>query len=197
MNRHIQQIDEGIFTIANVFSPAECQAAIDRAEQIGFESATVRTDNGPTMMQRIRNNDRVILEDLELASVMWDRIRTSLPILDFSVACGVDKQLRFYRYVPGQQFKRHKDGAVTNELGQTTKLSYLIYLNDDFQGGTTTFRDYVQIDGVHDKIEFSFTPIIGSALLFRHERWHEGTPVLTGEKYVLRSDVFYQQIGDE
>ena len=47
------------------------------------------------------------------------------------------------------------------------------------------------MNGTREKIEFAVMPATGTALLFRHERWHEGTPVVIGAKYVLRSDVFY------
>ncbi|QDU97329.1 hypothetical protein Pla8534_51750 [Lignipirellula cremea] len=143
------------------------------------------------MMTRIRNNDRVVFYDAELASQMWQRIHPFVPVLEEHTACGVDSNLRIYRYFPGQQFKRHKDGAVTNEAGQTSKLSYLIYLNEDCVGGSTRFRDYRDADGAREKVEFIVSPVTGTALLFRHERWHEGAPVTEGAKYVLRTDVFY------
>lgn len=191
MTRELHQIDDDICTVSNVFSPGECLELIERAESLGFEAASVRTSSGPQMMTHIRNNDRVVFNDDTLASQMWERIRSHLPTLDGQIACGVDSQLRIYRYFPGQQFKRHKDGAVTNQTGQTSKLSFLIYLNDDCDGGSTTFRDYHDVNGTREKREFIVTPATGTALLFRHERWHEGTPVAAGVKYVLRSDVFY------
>ena len=191
MTRQFQQIDDDIFTVSEVFGPDECLDLVARAESIGFEAASVRTSSGPQMMTHIRNNDRVAFNDLQLASTMWERIRAFLPALDGQNACGVDSQLKIYRYFPGQRFKRHKDGAVTNELGQTSKLSYLIYLNDDCDGGSTTFLENRDVNGAREEIEITVTPATGKALLFRHERWHEGTPVVAGVKYVLRSDVFY------
>ena len=186
-------IDPDIFRIANLFTRDECLRLIDLAESIGFEAASVRTASGPKMMSHIRNNDRVVLNDPELAGEMWSRVAAYLPMLDGCLPTGVDSQLRFYRYVPGQEFKRHKDGAVTNEEGETSKLSYLVYLNDDCEGGATSFRDYREVAGKREKIEQIVNPTIGSALLFRHERWHEGTPVTVGVKYVLRTDVFYSR----
>jgi len=191
MTRELQQIDDDIFTVSNILGRDECLDLIARAESLGFEAASVRTSSGPQMMTAIRNNDRVVFRDAGLAQEMWVRIHSFLPVLDGQIAYGVDTQLRIYRYFPGQQFKRHKDGAVTNEMGQTSKLSYLIYLNDDCDGGATTFRDYRDVNGTREKTEVSVMPATGTALLFRHERWHEGTPVVTGSKYVLRSDVFY------
>ena len=164
---------------------------IERAEAIGFDAASVRTRTGPKMMTNVRNNDRVNLADPELATTMWSRIASVLPLIDNQMATGVDSRLRFYRYEPGQEFKRHKDGVVTNENGDVSKLSYLIYLNDDFDGGATTFRDYLGTGGERKKKQYIIQPIAGSALIFRHERWHEGTPVINGSKYVLRTDIFY------
>lgn len=193
----LKQIDADIFTVSNLFSRDECLHLIDLAESLGFEAAAVRTSDGPKMKTHIRNNDRVALTDVRLAADMWHRIATYLPVLDGCCACGVDSHIRFYRYFPGQQFKRHKDGIATNELGQRSKLSYLIYLNDDCTGGSTAFLEYRDVNGRQEKIEYLITPATGTALLFRHERWHEGTPVSAGVKYVLRSDVFYKPIRDE
>lgn len=164
---------------------------IERAEAIGFDAASVRTRTGPKMMTNVRNNDRVNLADPELAATMWSRISSVLPMIDNQKAVGVDSRLRFYRYEPGQEFKRHKDGSVTDEHGCVSKLSYLIYLNDDFDGGSTTFRDYLGTGDDRQKIRHIIQPIAGSALIFRHERWHEGAPVTNGRKYVLRTDIFY------
>ncbi|MEO1529909.1 MAG: 2OG-Fe(II) oxygenase [Planctomycetota bacterium] len=184
-------VDPDVFTVCGVLTVEECQALIERAEFIGFAAASVRTRSGPKMMTKIRNNDRVNLEDAELASLMWSRVASVLPVLDGLRPLGVDHRLRFYRYEPGQEFKRHKDGSVTNDEGHHSKLSYLIYLNSDFGGGATTFRDYVGMGESRQKIEHVINPETGSALLFRHERWHEGTGLTSGRKYVLRSDVFY------
>ena len=134
-------IDPDVFTVAGVFSTAECAALIARAELIGFEAASVRTHSGAKMLPKIRNNDRVNLNDPELAALMWSRVSHLLPPIDDQHAVGVDCHLRFYRYEPGQEFKRHKDGSVTSDDGHVSKLSYLVYLNGDFEGGSTKFRD--------------------------------------------------------
>ncbi len=184
-------IEPDIFTVAGVLSAAECAALIDRAESIGFAAASVRTRSGPKMMTNIRNNDRVNLDDPEIANTMWSRVSSILPKFDGQQPVGIDHQLRFYRYESGQEFKRHKDGSVGNDRRWISKLSYLIYLNDDFDGGATIFRSYVGEGESRQKIEQVVTPTTGSALLFRHERWHEGSVLTAGRKYVLRSDVFY------
>lgn len=127
-------IDDDIFTIADVFSAQECVELIARAEEVGFEVASVRTRSGPKMMPQVRNNTRVVLSDPELAETMWLRVRDALPQYDSQHAVGVDEQLRFYRYEPGQEFKRHKDGVATDNQGNQSKLSYLIYPKQRLRG---------------------------------------------------------------
>ena len=53
-------VDPDVFTVAGVFSPAECAGLIDRAESIGFDAASVRTRSGAKMLPKIRNNDASI-----------------------------------------------------------------------------------------------------------------------------------------
>jgi hypothetical protein len=57
----------------------------------------------------------------------------------------------------------------------------MVYLNDDFEGGTTDFRDGDVI-----------APKRGMALLFEHRLIHQGAPVTRGKKYVMRTDVMYR-----
>ena len=102
MTRQLHKIDDEIFTVSGVFDRDECLHLVARAESIGFAAASVRTSSGPQMMTHIRNNDRIVFDDVELAGKMWERIRTNLPTLDGQHACGVDSQLRIYRYFPGQ-----------------------------------------------------------------------------------------------
>lgn len=180
----------GIFVVPQVFSLEECKELIARAEDIGFESASVRTRHGPKMLTDVRNNTRVNLSDARLAKLMWNRIEDHLPTLDSFLAIGVDSRLRFYRYTPGQEFKRHRDGIEVNEDGFRSKLSYLIYLNAGFDGGATVFHT----SRTSDELEaIPVKPAAGSALLFGHRTWHAGAAVLSGTKYVLRSDVFYNE----
>lgn len=87
---------------------------------------------------------------------------------------------RYYRYPPGQKFALHRDGFLPRDNGEQSKLTCILYLNDDFTGGETAVKN-VMIE-----------PRQGMALIFRHEFPHEGRPVLTGTKYVLRTDVMYR-----
>ncbi|MCA9067586.1 MAG: hypothetical protein KDA84_01600, partial [Planctomycetaceae bacterium] len=64
----------------------------------------------------------------------------------------------------------------------------MIYLNEDFTGGETSFDDSYSNEPFD---AFEVTPQTGMALCFAHHVHHKGEPVLEGRKYVLRTDVMY------
>ncbi|NJK69739.1 MAG: hypothetical protein HC941_27420 [Microcoleus sp. SU_5_3] len=66
--------------------------------------------------------------------------------------------------------------------------------NGDFEGGDTRFffRDDYSVLFDRDVVpDVSIIPATGMALCFRHELQHEGDRIISGRKYVLRSDVMY------
>jgi hypothetical protein len=175
-------ITERIFTVDEFFTPAVCADYIELAESIGFDAATINSSFGPKIRSDVRNNTRVILDDPARANDLWHRIGDYIPlrIADWT-ACGVNERLRFYRYDVGQQFDWHYDGYFERENGERSLLTFMIYLNDNFQGGETTLE------------KFHVTPQQGKALFFIHQILHKGQSVIAGRKYVLRTDVMYRR----
>lgn len=172
---------DGIWEVPNFLDAATCRILITRSEASGYLDAKVRTHTGEESMPGVRNNAKAIVEWPELVATLSQGIRKlNLPLLANREAAGLPRSLRFYRYEPGQRFKMHKDGPW-KENGLTSEWTMLVYLNEDFEGGRTLFRDSVII-----------TPQTGSALLFIHRTWHEGEEVIAGTKYALRSDVLYK-----
>lgn len=173
-------VDRGIFTIAGVLSPAECQSYIDWSETIGYEAAPVSLAAGAVVRPDIRNNARAMVDAPERAAELWSRLAPDMPpVLEGRRAAGLNERLRFYRYGPGQRFAPHTDGCHRRLNGEESLLTLMIYLNGAMRGGETRFE------------KASITPAAGMALVFDHYLVHEGTPVLEGRKYVLRTDVMY------
>lgn len=172
---------EHVFSLPGFLSLEECRRYIEEAEAIGFVSAGVRTrDGGQAMMPTIRNNDRIAIDAPQWAEALWNRLAAqALPLVEGRKAAGLAAAFRFYRYVPGQRFRMHKDGGL-HERGMDSRMSFLVYLNDDYEGGATDFRS------------FSIAPQAGMALMFIHETWHEGCELKRGTKYVLRSDILFE-----
>jgi prolyl 4-hydroxylase len=177
-------IPRSILTIPDVLDASECSDHIARSEQIGYEAAPVITFRGAKIDENVRNNARILVDDNGLAGFFWSRIRDHVPdTLDGREAIGLNERFRYYRYSSGQKFALHRDGSFRRENGEESKLTCILYLNDDFVGGETAVKDRV------------IAPRRGMALIFRHEFLHEGRPVLEGTKYVLRTDVMYDLIG--
>jgi predicted 2-oxoglutarate/Fe(II)-dependent dioxygenase YbiX len=177
-------IKPGIFVIPAFFSTDECTRYISQSEAAGFEAATIQTRKGAVRDTGIRNNERLILDDNNLARELWLRLREQIPLfMEGRQAIGINERFRVYRYEPGQYFAPHTDGSFRRQNGEESRLTLLVYLNDDFEGGETAFSDDVVV------------PARGMALVFRHEFLHEGRAVVSGSKYVLRSDVMFNPVG--
>lgn len=128
----------------------------------------------------MRNNERLVLDDAERASALGERALPWIPEqLGFWRALGVNERLRIYRYGPGQQFDWHRDGSFERANGERSLVTFMVYLNDGFQGGATAF-DSLKVQ-----------PERGKALFFLHELRHKGEVVESGRKYALRTDVMY------
>ena len=173
------------FTLDNFLTPEECKAFIKRSEDIGYEESKIRVGNTEEMNKDVRDNYRVVFDDKELADSLFERVKEYLPQeLDENKEwklLNLNERFRFYRYENGQQFKQHKDGSFVRNDNEVSKVTLMMYLNDDFKGGATRFvleNEYVE-------------PKEGKLLLFRHGLLHAGCPVFTGVKYVLRTDVMY------
>jgi predicted O-methyltransferase YrrM len=145
---------------------------------------------------------------------------------------GLNRRWRIYRYDSSgkETFAPHIDAAFPpsglSEDGNTliwddssnygddkeivSRLTVLIYLNDDFIGGETNFYRPVSLQDAYDNQQISsliasVRPVTGSVLLFpqgvgeeaveyARKAWplHEGSPVTSGRpKYVIRSDALF------
>lgn len=180
------EVSNGIWVFTNLFTAEKCREWIELCEAQGFDEAPINVGLGKTQIRKdIRNNTRVIIDDEILAFEIWQAVREHLPkVLNGRVALGLNERFRFYRYEPGQKFAFHMDGYFRRENGEQSMLTFMIYLNEDFEGGETTFMNG---DGTIIK------PETGMILVFNHTLFHEGSEVTSGKKYVLRSDVMFSR----
>lgn len=98
---------------------------------------------------------------------------------------GVNERLRCYEYQAGQRFAPHSDGAFIRGEHERSWYTYMVYLNEEFEGGETVFLV---------EPEVIIKPRAGSALLFQHPIIHEGSEVRAGVKYVVRTDLMYATV---
>ena len=182
-----------IFTLDNILSPKECAEYITLTENIGYTDAPINTIRGFEIRPDIRNNQRVILDDQERAFDLWQRVSSYIPsIIGKWQAIGLNERFRFYRYDPGQRFALHHDGSYRRPNGDESLLTFMIYLNEGFEGGDTLF--HLSLRYYEDLPNIAVIPATGMVLCFVHDLVHEGAPIIQGRKYVLRSDIMYRQL---
>lgn len=186
---HLEQLHPNLFLLHQALPAERCQSLIERAEATGFELAPVTTAFGPRMIPQVRDNTRVMEDDPTLASELFELFSPHFPAhwleLEGGATCvGFNERLRYYRYTSGQRFKMHRDGRFERANKEVSKLTVLAYLNEDFRGGSTRV--------ITSAGEFDIVPSRGSVLCFKHELRHEGTPIVEGTKYVLRTDAMYK-----
>lgn len=182
-------IENRIISVKNFVSAEWCQKLIERSEDLGFDVAKLTTTHGQVENLNIRNNRRLFFKDQDLAVDLFKKIEPAL-ITPFGgrKAIELNEMFRVYRYEDGQQFDWHQDGFYQSPENLRSRFTFMVYLNDGFNGGGTTFADWSQRPEFED---FTIRPETGMALLFFHPMPHRGDPVLSGRKYVLRTDVMY------
>lgn len=193
----INWLTDEIGTITGFLSAAECDEYIRWGDTIGFEEATVSTASGVLMMKRVRNNDRIMVDDPGRTQALYQRLSGLLParFQRIWVPVGLNERLRLYRYDVGPQFEWHRDGYFRRTNDEWSLFTFMVYLNDGFESGATSFSIHevgVAPDGV-----LCVIPRKGMALLFHHPVMHRGDPVTAGRKFVLRTDVMYVRRGKD
>ena len=174
------EFGQGAFGIENFYSKQECERFIEHSESVGYRPASINTQMGPRIQAWARNNDRVIMDDFDLAQRLYERLVEQLPTeIDSWKLSGLNERFRFYRYQNREYFRWHYDGSFIRDVYEHSKLTLLIYLNEGFEGGETEF-EFCKV-----------APKTGMALIFPHRLKHQGAILLSGTKYVLRTDVMY------
>src|SRR5215471_12304171 len=77
--RKEQLASDMVFLIHDFLTPQECEAFIERSEAQGYEDAPITTASGFVMRKDVRDNARVIVDDLSLAAAWWERAQEFLP----------------------------------------------------------------------------------------------------------------------
>ncbi|KAJ3067647.1 hypothetical protein HDU98_009143 [Podochytrium sp. JEL0797] len=210
------------FVIQNLLSLDECRQILTAAESVGFTPDEPVVDTASN--RSVSAHNVILLTDPKLTKMIDDRARPLLPptMLDdgdtlqvnsdnLRTLEGVNPRWRIYRYVPGALYRPHIDGGwpkseydletekYTFDASNGTtwsRMTFLIYLNEGFEGGETTyFVPSKEAVGVMDAKRV--TPRAGCAMVFPHgsvkgNLLHEGSGVLEGVKYIARTEVLYR-----
>jgi len=177
----VDEVAKNIYVIENFFTEEECDRYVAESEKCGYSTATVNMEKGERVIDDVRNNKRILYTDKELADKVWKKLDGLGPQkIGNCVAIGLNELFRFYKYEPGQLFKKHIDESFIRSEFEASYFTFMIYLNDGYVGGETKFET-TNIKGKK-----------GMALVFLHSLAHEGAEVESGIKYVLRTDIMYR-----
>ncbi len=163
----------------SLFSDDECDFLVEAALPLLQPSKVVDPVTGKLTANPVRTSDAaafsLIAESPAIHALCARLARAS----GTSVKQG--EPLQVLRYLPGQEYRPHFDA-----LGETDNqriLTFLVYLNDGYEGGGTRFmRSNLAVSGRK-----------GDALLFRNaddqgrpdpNSQHAGDPVEAGQKFI-------------
>lgn len=162
------------------------------------------TTGGPT------ESYRASLYNVELARVLWERMRPELELLvkagepstdwnegEIYRLVGINPLFRFIGYEKGGELTSHYD--YTTKLGKyKTLFSVVIYLTDNDSGATVFYKDPQENNWKKDLSDKSpewrgevlkkYYPTKGKALTFPHHMLHSGEET-TDFKLIIRTDI--------
>lgn len=210
---HKHPVVPNLHLIKDALTPDECTQIIGAAEKIGFTpDAPIRAEGEEVS---ILAHNFYWVADEAFCEGLWKRVGPFVPsMVAGRNVRGLNRRFRVYRYVPGAEYRAHIDGAwppsgispddkyiydsSPPEAKQSSLFTFLIYLNDEFEAGETTYFLPGAREGTLNA--YLIKPIQGGIALFPHGEvvWnllHEGTGVQKGDrpsaKYVIRTDVEY------
>jgi hypothetical protein len=196
MRKELLTPRDDVFVVHDFLSADECQLYVALSETAGYGDAPITTFDGPVMRKDVRNNDRVMIDDVRMADALWERLKLFLPErTQCWVPVGLNERLRFYRYDPGQQFDWHYDGCFERSPTEQSTFTFMVYLTGGCAGGATEFNLRSSDGARNDNPIVRVQPEAGKALVFTHRILHRGAPVAAGRKYVLRTDVMCRWLG--
>jgi len=176
--------------IRNVLTKQECRDLIAFSEHQGYEEALVNIGYGQQQkMPEFRNCKRMIIDNWNMVNCLWTRCSRFIPqYFKNRKKVSFNERLRFLRYHKGEFFAPHYDGVYQRPNGERSCITFLLYLNDEFEGGNTK---YLKPFDENRFIAPSISP--GMVVMFQHDIYHEGQPLLNGTKYIVRTDVMFTQ----
>ncbi|OBZ75937.1 Trafficking protein particle complex subunit 10 [Grifola frondosa] len=195
-------LEDQILLVDDFFSANECKNFVKFIDGLPLELTPPKKRG-----EADRVNHRLSICSVDFAQRLFLILSPHLPSLPYPTSVrrpngatthtphSLNSNIRLYKYTPEQHFGPHYDDSVrdaqTGAKSEWTLLVYLTGVEDGVEGGETIFyKD--QKGKPRESITAPLTR--GTALLHRHGNeclLHEGSPVVKGVKYILRSDLMF------
>ena len=217
-----RKLENGLFLcgLENVLSSLECAEIVKNGDKCLFENMSDKYRFG-----KQRNSSRLLVLDEALARNLWNNIEPVLSKemekldiskqpLGFAVTRGewelhgLNEAMRISKYCSKNKefFGPHKDAQYCPNGDQRSLLTFLVYLNDGFDGGETccyfpkditqntkgmtTQEEIDALGGLKEGFDcVKIVPNVGHAVLFSQNILHESLPILKGTKYIVKTDI--------
>ncbi len=178
-----------VLTFERFISPSICNWIIERARPTLQAARIINAKEGGAQIHDIRTNTGMGFSLIDTDLVM--QVTQARIAAAIGAPVAHQEPTNVLHYEPGQEYRPHYDfvdpgvAHFQRELmtaGQRT-VTFLIYLNDDYDGGATTFP----------RLDWSFKGKKGDALAFWNltngnpdpRTLHAGTPTTNGVKWLF------------
>lgn len=165
----------------SLFSPDECAYLIEAAAPLLQPSVIVDPRTGAQVPNPVRTSKAAAFPFVDENPAIHALNRRLAAASKTDVRSG--EPLQVLRYCPGEEYRQHSDALPGVEPTQQRILTFLVYLNEDYEGGETEFPHLgVKVRGR-----------LGDGLLFRNASAagtpeplarHAGLPVTSGIKHL-------------
>lgn len=192
-----------LLKLTDMFTKDEITTIINKPKF--FIPATICNDQDEEIIDtNYRFHHKSTQIDRPLAELFYSKLVDTLPKIQQDEQGGyweldsVNPMMRYLRYEPNQFFKCHEDEPTflkdSDNLMKRSFITFQLYLSDNQEGATNFYKTF-PIFPDDDKIsKVSILPKKGDLVLFEHEIYHEGSILVTENKYCLRTDILYKKI---
>lgn len=224
----VDRLGNKAIVIHNVITLQECAQIRDFIDSFNraplFVGDVVLTP--ANSKHQYRNNLRILAKSKSIADALFSRLAPVLESIgEHEILCtaansdsflnggmgmrglwkihSLNYLFRLCKYDPLGHFGPHYDGDyVIDPCSLRSLKTFMIYINDDYEGGETSFADDHDMHfdpnrGIYcspnDKVFTQLKARAGDLLIFDHKLLHEGKQVLSGGKYIMRSDVMFER----
>ncbi|WVR07965.1 hypothetical protein IAU60_005008 [Kwoniella sp. DSM 27419] len=200
----VEILPSQIYIVDDFFSAAELKGVKSWSDGVELEGP-----KKPGKGEAERTASRAAMHSPDIAAILLRMLEPFLPRLKpaYTARPALSPNIRLYHYPQGTYFRAHYDSPTPD--AETRRLScwtVLVYLSSGVNGGGTSFYPHThdtgskkvrgkahQKPGTENKV--TVEPKAGRLLLHWHGMSgggclrHEGDEVISGDKWVLRTDV--------